>query len=143
MTVKFVTFAIVLTVALPALILAAQDKPKTTWDGVYSEGQAKRGETTYSKTCASCHGPDLSGADTAPSLTGAGFNSDWSDLTIDDLASRIRTTMPADGPGTVGPEDVADIVAFILSKDGFPAGPVELTSQTEGQKAIKFVVQKP
>jgi mono/diheme cytochrome c family protein len=142
MTVKFVKFAIVLTVALPALILAAQDKPKTTWDGVYTDGQAKRGEAKYSKTCASCHAPDLSGVD-GPSLTGAGFNTDWSDLTIDDLASRIRTTMPADGPGTLGPEEVADLVAFLLSKDGFPAGQVELTSQSEGQKGIKFVVQKP
>jgi mono/diheme cytochrome c family protein len=140
MTLKF---TIVLTVALPALILAAQDKPKTTWDGVYTEAQAKRGETKYSQICASCHAPDLSGADTAPSLSGSGFNSGWNDLSIDDLASRIQTTMPADGPGTLGRQDVADIVAFIMAKDGFPAGPDELPSQAEVQKGIKIIVQKP
>jgi mono/diheme cytochrome c family protein len=135
--------AIALSVALPALILAAQDKPKTTWDGVYTEAQARRGETKYSQVCASCHAPDLSGADAAPSLTGGGFNSGWNDLTVDDLASRIRTTMPADGPGTLSRTDVADIVAFIMAKDGFPAGQDELSSQAEVQKGVKIVAQKP
>jgi mono/diheme cytochrome c family protein len=138
-------FVIALTLALPAMMLAAQgnDKPKTTWDGVYTEAQAKRGEAMFSKTCAPCHGPDLSGADTAPSLTGGEFNSGWNDLTVDDLASRILTTMPADGPGTLSRTEAADIVAFIMAKDGFPAGQAELPSQAELLKTIKIVTQKP
>jgi mono/diheme cytochrome c family protein len=122
---------------------APQDKPKTTWDGVYTDDQAKRGADAFAKSCASCHGPDLAGLDTAPSLTGTDFNASWTDQTIDDLFERARTTMPADSPGTLTREQYADIVAFILSKDNFPAGPAELPGDNAALKQIKFVAQKP
>jgi quinoprotein glucose dehydrogenase len=114
---------------------------KSTQDGVYTDAQAKRGEAAYSKTCAGCHGPDLAGADTAPSLTGAEFNAGWTDQTVDDLFQRIKTTMPGDAPGTLSDEQCADILAFLLSKDGFPAGQAELIAGT-GLKDVKFVVKK-
>jgi mono/diheme cytochrome c family protein len=114
---------------------------KSTQDGVYSDAQAKRGEAAYSKTCAGCHGPDLAGADTAPSLTGPEFNAGWTDLTLDDLFERIKTTMPGDAPGSLSAEQCADILAFVLSKDGFPAGQAELTAGP-GLKDVKFVVKK-
>jgi mono/diheme cytochrome c family protein len=122
---------------------AIQDAPKTTWDGAYSEAQAKRGEALYSTSCASCHAPDLSGIDAAPSLTGSEFNAGWNDLTLDDLFERMRTTMPADGPGSLERQQYADILSFILMKDGFPAGSGELPPQNQTLKGIKFVAQKP
>ena len=54
--------------------LAAQ-QAKSQWDGVYTEDQAKRGEPLYSQYCASCHGPDLTGGEMAPGLTGGEFAS--------------------------------------------------------------------
>src|SRR5262245_20092779 len=122
---------------------APQDTPKTTWDGVYSDDQAKRGADAYGKSCASCHAPDLTGLDTAPSLTGGEFNASWNDQTVDDLFERARTTMPADAPGSLTKEQYADIVAFILSKDSFPAGQSELPADNAALKQIKFVAQKP
>src|SRR5262245_51602024 len=100
---RFAAVLLVLSTAYAVGITGAvlQDKPKTTWDGVYSDAQAKRGEAAYGKACASCHGPDLSGVDSAPSLTGAEFNAGWNDLPLDDLFQRVKTTMPADGPGTL------------------------------------------
>lgn len=123
---------------------ATQEKAgKTVWDGVYSEAQSKRGETAYGQYCAKCHGPDLMGADVAPPLTGVEFTSGWNDLTAGDLFERLRITMPADKPGTVSAQDNADIVAFLLSKNGFPAGQAELPAQAESLKAIKILTQKP
>src|SRR5690349_25016350 len=88
--------------AVPSTALGTgQDQPKTTWDGVYSDDQAKRGADAYAKACASCHGPDLAGLDTAPSLTGSDFNASWNDQTLDDLFERARTSMPADAPGSL------------------------------------------
>ena len=55
----------------------AAQQPKSQWDGVYTEDQAKRGEGLYSQYCASCHGPDLSGGEMAPGLTGGEFSSNW------------------------------------------------------------------
>ena len=120
----------------------AQERPKTTWDGVFSDAQAKRGEGLYSQSCGSCHGADLSGSD-APSLTGAAFNTGWNDLSAGDLADRVRTTMPADAPGSLSRQQYVDIVAFILAKDGFPSGQTELPAEDEALKQIKIVAQKP
>ncbi len=116
---------------------------KTAWNGVYTEAQAKRGETAYAQFCAKCHGPDLVGADVAPPLAGVEFQSGWNDLTVGDLFERLRITMPADKPGTVSRQDNADLVAFLLAKNGFPAGDAELPTQTETMKTIKILTQKP
>jgi cytochrome c len=118
-------------------------EPKTTWSGVYTEAQAKRGDTVYATQCASCHSPDLSGVDTAPSLTGTEFNGGWNDLSLNDLLERILTTMPADKPGTLSRQDAADVIAFILGKDHFPTGETELPTQAELLKRIKFLSVKP
>jgi mono/diheme cytochrome c family protein len=136
--------AIVLSVALPSLVLAlAQEAPKTTRDGVYTEAQSKRGEALYAQSCGSCHAPDLTGADAAPSLTGPSFDSGWNDLSVGDLLERIRTTMPADGPGSLTRDQYVDIVAFLLSKDGCPPGQTDLPAQTEALKQIKIATGKP
>ena len=116
---------------------------KTTWDGVYSEAQAKRGETAYGQACAPCHGPDLGGVDSAPSLSGPEFLAGWNDQTLDDLFERIRATMPADAPGSLSRLQYVDIVAFILAKNGFPAGQTELPPLNPSLKEIKLVSQKP
>lgn len=122
---------------------ARQDKGKTVWDAVYSEAQSKRGETAYGQYCAKCHGPDLMGADVAPPLVGVEFSSGWNDLSVGDLFERLRITMPADKPGSVSAQDNADIVAFLLSKNGFPPGAAELPPQAEVLKGIKILTQKP
>jgi len=115
---------------------------KTTQDGVYSKEQAARGQATYTKSCAGCHGPELAGADTSPSLTGPDFNAGWKDLSADDLAERIRTTMPGDAPGSLSPTDVSDVIAFIFAKDGFPAGTTDLPSASAELKQIKIATAK-
>ena len=83
------------------------------------------------------------GADVAPPLTGTEFTSGWNDLTVGDLFERLRITMPADKPGTVSAQDNADIIAFLLAKNGFPAGGTDLAAQTEVLKTIKILTQKP
>jgi S-disulfanyl-L-cysteine oxidoreductase SoxD len=120
---------------------AFQTSGRSTQDGVYTEAQARRGEAGYSKSCTGCHGPDLTGVDAAPSLTGGEFNAGWNDLTLDDLFDRIRTTMPGDAPGSLSSEQCADILAFILAKDGFAAGPSELVAGP-ALKNIRFAVPK-
>jgi mono/diheme cytochrome c family protein len=115
---------------------------KTTADGVYSDAQAKRGEAAYTQSCSSCHGPDLTGLDSAPSLSGPEFLTSWTDQTVDDLVERVRVSMPADAPGSLARPAVVDIVSFILSKNGFPAGAADLPTQSETLKAIKIVAAK-
>jgi polar amino acid transport system substrate-binding protein len=135
-------FLIASLVFVQALVLVSA-QGKTTLDGIYTEEQARRGEKIYADSCASCHGPDLSGGGQTPGLAGKEFNMDWSDLALSDLFDRTRATMPADAPGTLKPEQAADVIAFILQKGSFPAGQTELPADAAAIKAITFVSPKP
>ncbi len=147
----FAAFAFRMTIA--AAVCAAawsfdvgasqESAARTTWSGVYTDAQAKRGEKMYGKTCASCHAADLSGVGQSPPLAGKDFNSDWNDTSMSDLFERIRVSMPADSPGSLKPPDIADLMAFILSQGGFPSGQTELPSEIDALKPIKFLTQKP
>jgi quinoprotein glucose dehydrogenase len=109
---------------------SAQDvKPAPTrsvWDGVYSEAQADRGKDQYLQSCGACHGKDLRGDSTAPSLVDESFAFQWDDTTVGELFTRIRTLMPSDRPNSLSPQRYRDVVAYILQVNKFPAGEKEL-----------------
>jgi S-disulfanyl-L-cysteine oxidoreductase SoxD len=117
--------------------LAAQTT-RSVWDGVYSEDQSKRGGALYAKECASCHGTELTGGESAPPLAGDGFLSNWNGTTVGDLFERIRKSMPQDNPGRLSRQQDADILAFILTVNRFPVGKAELERETEVLKLIKI-----
>jgi len=127
--------------AAAALLLVAQGR--TTQDGVYSDAQAKRGQTSYARACASCHGADLSGSGQAPALGDADFIKEWTDQPLSDLYDRIQATMPADAPGTLKPAEVADLMAFIFARAHLPSGAADLPSETAALKSIAFAAAKP
>lgn len=127
------------TAAVHSSVRASQEPAaRTTASGIYTEAQAKRGQALYALACAGCHGPDLSGEGQAPSLVGKDFNAEWTDQSINDLFQRTSISMPADAPGTLKPAEVADVIAFMLNKDKFPAGPTDLPSDASALKQIKY-----
>jgi S-disulfanyl-L-cysteine oxidoreductase SoxD len=121
---------------------ASANQEKTSWDGVYTEAQATRGEKIWGEKCAKCHGPDLTGGD-APSLIGSEFSANWDDLSIGDLADRLRISMPQDNPQSLSREETAELVATILKGNRMPAGQAELPAQAENLKMIKYKAKKP
>jgi mono/diheme cytochrome c family protein len=125
---------------------AAASQEGTTasvWDGVYSDGQAARGEVAYRQWCANCHGPELEGGDMTPGLTGGVFTSNWNDLTLGDLFERIRTTMPLDKPGSLSRQQNAEVLAFLLKANQWPAGTTELPRELAPLKQIRIQSSKP
>ena len=124
------------------MLLTAQTT-KSVWDGVYSGEQAGRGKALYAKECAGCHGAELTGGEEAPPLTGGAFTANWNGLTVGDLFERIRVSMPEGRPGTLSRQTNADILAFILSSNGFPAGNTDMPTATEVLKTIRFEAEKP
>jgi mono/diheme cytochrome c family protein len=102
---------------------------RTVWDGVYSTDQAQRGKQQYVRSCAGCHKEDLAGDGVTPGLADEDFIEHWDKETLEDLFKRLKTTMPADGPGSLGDADYLDVVAFLLKENGFPSGPSELRRQ--------------
>lgn len=137
MKVKIAAIGIVIGIA------AIAQTSKTVWDGVYTDDQAKRGEGVYGKECASCHGSELTGGEAAPPLTGDAFYANWNGLTLGDLFERIRVSMPQNAPGSLSRQQNADVLAFILKVNQFPAGKAELDRQTDILKTIKFDSTKP
>jgi mono/diheme cytochrome c family protein len=110
----------------------------SVWDGVYTQEQASRGKTLYSKQCASCHGDALDGSGQAPPLAGPDFKGNWNGQTADDLFEKMQSSMPADQPGKLSRQENADILAFVLGFNGFPAGSKELPTDAAALQKIRF-----
>ena len=117
--------------------------PANVWHGVYSDAQAQHGQEVYQRSCQQCHGPELAGADMTPALVGGTFTSNWDGLTVGDLYDRIRTTMPADRPGTLSRQDITDVIAFMLKRNGWPSGPSPMAAEPLALKQIAVSALKP
>jgi mono/diheme cytochrome c family protein len=117
--------------------------PRSVWDGVYSEDQAKRGGSLYYGECASCHGDNLKGNESSPALTGSDFAADWDGQTLGDLFKKIRRTMPKNEPGRLNQQQDADVLAYILSFNKFPSGKTELPPDNELLKLIRYQSDNP
>jgi S-disulfanyl-L-cysteine oxidoreductase SoxD len=116
------------TIALFAIFIAAtsgslaRQAPKTVNDSVYSEAQAARGQAIFEGTCTACH-------DTAR-FTGGDFMTAWTGKSMGELFKVVSTTMPEDNPGALKPQQYADVLAYFLKLNEFPAGSEELKAET-------------
>ena len=114
---------------------AHTQQPRTAADGVYTDAQAMRGETLSDAKCVACHGVMLAG-DIAPPLVGQDFLMIWQKPPLADLFDKILNTMPADALGTLSRSQVADLVAYVLKANHFPAGSAELPTDDAVLKQI-------
>jgi mono/diheme cytochrome c family protein len=133
--------AVALTSALTSA--AAQAPARNVWDGVFTADQATQGKTAYDNKCSTCHGAELLGQEMAPPLSGALFLGNWSGQSVGDLFTRIKTTMPANDPGTMSSAETALITAYILSFNKFPPGATALPSDDAGLSTISITAEKP
>ncbi len=90
---------------------------------MFTSQQADRGQQVYSQSCAECHGGQLDGD---PPLTGGTFAATWDGMPVHALYEVISQTMPQDDPGSLSPEEYADVTAHILAFNGLPDGDDEL-----------------
>jgi mono/diheme cytochrome c family protein len=110
--------------------------------GVYTDAQAKRGAGLYKDQCAACHGDDLRGNDIIPGLIGQTFTGNWQGKSLGDLYDKIQMTMPALSPGSLTPEQTADLIALMLSSGKYPVGTADLASKVEALQQIKIDAPK-
>ena len=143
MNIRFIT-GLAIAAATGGLLgsaLGAQ-APTSVTAGVYSADQAKRGQTVYNDSCAKCHLDDLSGGATSPPLLGNEFIGNWKGKTVGALFDEVRMTMPFDSPGSLTPAQYADVLAYMLSVNKFPAGEKELDKEPEPMQQIKIEAPK-
>ena len=80
---------------------------------LHATPRRRAAQALYRQQCASCHGDKLEGVQ-GPPLTADVFLSRWQAQPLSDLANKIRNTMPAGSPGSLTPQQSADLVAHIL-----------------------------
>jgi quinoprotein glucose dehydrogenase len=126
----------------PWLSLAAQAS-RSVWSGVYAEEQAERGRSTYlAQSCVQCHDDTLGGNEFGPALVGDEFVSRWSGNPVANLFALIHETMPANNPGRLSTRQAADLLAYLLKTNGFPAGGRDLEADAAALKII-IIEKKP
>jgi mono/diheme cytochrome c family protein len=104
--------------------------------GHFTAEQAARGAERYAAQCATCHGANLEG-NVAPALIGTDTMQTWG--TAAGLFEYIHVAMPPNAPGTLPEQDYLDILAHILSKNGFAPGETELANDTSVLAAISLL----
>lgn len=116
------------------------------WDGVFTESQAQRGRSVYPGPCGLCHGRRLNGAPddpdmpSTPALARASFLRNWDGRSLATLLEFTRATMPQNNPGSLSDEEYVDVIAYMLSVGGMPAGDREL--RPDLQSLARIVIQQ-
>lgn len=123
--------------ALVAALASTSQSAIAEGERVFSDPQAARGEELYQQQCSACHGSQLQGSPAAP-LTGPAFSGRWEDgkHTLDDLYYIIRSLMPNNAPGSLSKAQYADVVAYILKVNRYPAGESELVPKAADMKEV-------
>lgn len=105
-------------IAAATLLLGcvASAEQKTVNDGVFTEAQVASGESVYENRCKSCHNMKFY-KDTLKS---------WNSQPLLYLWDTMIGTMPADNPGSMMDNEYTEVLAYILSENGFPAGETTL-----------------
>ena len=129
-------FAAALTVTVGA------QATRSTNEGVYTAEQATKGEAVYKEQCAACHGDNLEGSGPMPPLAGKDFLANWQGKTVGDLFEKTQTSMPATAPGTLTPEQTAQVMAYVLSVSKYPAGSAALPDKMDDLKTISIDAPK-
>ena len=127
-------FGSVTTDAVAAVLdrFADAGQVASVWDSVFTEAQATRGRQVYAGACGLCHGRRLNGAPddpdmrSTPPLVRARFLREWQGRSLAALFAYTRLTMPEDNPGSLTDEEYVDVIAYMLSFGGMPAGDDEL-----------------
>ncbi|MCF8484990.1 MAG: cytochrome c [Rhodobacteraceae bacterium] len=107
----------------------------------FTSEQADRGKKKYDSECADCHGKDLKGGmNGGASLRSVTFTQNFGEgAPASALYLYLSTLMPPNSPGRYSPETYADVMAYILKRNGYKEG-AALPSDVEALQNL--VIQK-
>ena len=102
---------------------------RTSRDRIYTVEQAGRGKQVYLEACVQCHSLDFYRGDTMKA---------WDGGSLSDLYDAVSVRMPPGNPGSLKRREYGDILAYILSLNGMPAGEKELSFRAADLKVIRI-----
>ncbi|GAB1263535.1 outer membrane protein assembly factor BamB family protein [Aurantivibrio infirmus] len=97
----------------------------------YSDDQALAGRRIYQTNCSACHGNNLAGSESAPTLQGEVFASRWGKRNIQDLITLISSSMPPGGNATLNDNNYREVVAYVLQSNGVKSTSQALSAESE------------
>lgn len=108
-------------------------------EGFFTDEQANRGRQLYLQHCANCHGVELHSGG-APALRGSGILERWTapDLTLEDILHIQRTTMPPGAVDALTAQEQADVLAFLLARNGVASGMIPLLADSPRLKEMRL-----
>ena len=105
---------------------------------MFTTEQDEAGATVYQQSYATFHFAQLQGDDFAAALAGNNFRNYWSGRSLQQFLEYVRTQMPLGMPGTLSDEAYAEVVAYILDYNGYPAGEMELPTDPAELAHVHF-----
>lgn len=121
---------------------------RTIWDGVFTAEQALRGEQINSGACASCHGRRMDGAaldpdrPSTPPIARDRFLRKWDGQSVAGLFALAKATMPKNNPGGLSDQQYVDMIAYMISFSGAPAGDTELPADPAGLAGVAITQKR-
>ena len=112
---------------------AATPAERSVLDGVFTARQVSQGGTTFRQVCVACH--------SIGDFRGARFRLIWVGRTVWDLFFIMSAIMPQGDPGSLSPEEYANLVSYMLSENGYPEGEVDLPVDQAALASINIVPQ--
>ena len=107
---------------------AAAPATASTGNMFYTSSQASRGGGLFRDNCVSCH--------SSSEFRGSSFERRWTNRAVGDIYEFVLYSMPDDNPGGLPAQTYADIVAFMLELNDFPAGDTELPTSIDDLKGM-------
>ena len=105
----------------------------------FTAEQVERGQAAYSQNCQDCHGSTLdNGEFGGPPLKGGYFRNHWGAGSVADLTGYAKALMPPDRPGRLSDQTYTDLIAFLLSNNGYAPGSRELPSDAAEQQKMSL-----
>jgi len=135
------------TTVAAAQVAVEEDAEAATDGGVespvltalFTEDQATQGEEVYTANCVACHGTNLEGS-VGPELAGDAFQTKWQGEAVGALYAYVHDNMPLGAGGSLGDDEYANVVAYILSQNGLEAGDTALPADSNTEAPLDFGV---
>ena len=121
-----------------AVVPAVAQQSASRNAATFTSQQAAQGREEYLAGCGGCHGQNLNGGEFASALAGATFSQNWGGKTADTLFTYIQTKMPPDHPGSLSAASTAQLIAFILERNGVEPSATPLPDDAKALAAISL-----
>lgn len=112
-------------------VSTAAPEERSILDGVYTARQARRGERWFVQVCEQCH--------RMRDFRSAQFHERWAGQSVGDLLQFMQYTMPPENPGALSTDRYADVLAFFLAANDYPAGEEEIPADAASVMDMRMV----